>query len=65
MTKTTPLMTAALAALAWSATTTAQDEITVAYFLEWPTANQVAQVNQTYDEEMGLTVNWRAFGNGN
>ena len=43
----------------------ALDEITVAYFLEWPTANQVAQLEKTYDKEMGLKVNWRAFGNGN
>ena len=41
------------------------DEITVAYFLDWPTANQVAQIDKTYDKEMGVTVNWRAFGNGN
>ena len=41
------------------------DEITVAYFLEWPTPNLVAQLEKTYDREMGLTVNWRAFGNGN
>ncbi len=41
------------------------DEITVAYFLEWPTANQVAQLEETYDKEMGVKVNWRAFGNGN
>ncbi len=41
------------------------DEITVAYFLEWPTANQVAQLEKTYDKEMGLKVKWRAFGNGN
>ena len=40
-------------------------EITVAYFQEWPTANQVAQLDKTYDKEMGVTVNWRAFGNGN
>jgi taurine transport system substrate-binding protein len=43
----------------------ALDEITVAYFLEWPTANQVAQLEQTYDKEMGVKINWRAFGNGN
>jgi taurine transport system substrate-binding protein len=43
----------------------AQDTVTVAYFLEWPTANQVAQVEKTYDEAMGVEVEWRAFGNGN
>jgi taurine transport system substrate-binding protein len=56
------------AALAFGGVALAQDkpeEITVAYFLEWPTPNQVAQVNDTYSEEMGVKVNWRAFGNGN
>ena len=43
----------------------ALDKVTVAYFLEWPTANQVAQVNKTYDEALGVEVEWRAFGNGN
>ena len=41
------------------------DRITVAYFLEWPTANQTAQLDRTYDRELGLEVEWRAFGNGN
>lgn len=43
----------------------AVDRVTVAYFLEWPTANQVAQVDKTYDEALGVPVEWRAFGNGN
>lgn len=42
----------------------AQDKVTVAYFLEWPTANQVAQVDKTYDKELGVEVEWRAFGTG-
>jgi len=40
-------------------------EITVAYFLEWPTANQVAQVEKLYDKAMGVKVKWVAFPNGN
>ena len=52
-------------ALPVSVPAVALDEITVAYFLQWPTANQVAQLNKTYDDEMGVKVNWRAFGNGN
>jgi taurine transport system substrate-binding protein len=40
------------------------DELNVAYFLEWPTANQVAQADQTYDEALGLTVNWFPFASG-
>ena len=43
----------------------ALDRITVAYFEQWPTANQVAQVEKTYDEALGVEVEWRAFGNGN
>ncbi|WP_420639903.1 ABC transporter substrate-binding protein [Candidatus Poriferisocius sp.] len=42
----------------------ALDELNVAYFLEWPTANQVAQAEQTYDEALGLTVNWIPFASG-
>ena len=41
------------------------DTVTVAYFLEWPTPNQVAQVEKTYDAAMGVELDWRAFGNGN
>lgn len=58
------MLFSAAAVLAASAAA-AQDKVTVAYFLEWPTANQVAQVDKTYDKEMGVEVEWRAFGNGN
>ena len=43
----------------------AQDEVTVAYFLEWPTPNQIAQLEKTFDKELGVKVNWKAFDNGN
>ena len=52
------------AALLAAGAAAAQDKVTVAYFLEWPTANQVAQVDKTYDEELGVEVEWRAFGTG-
>lgn len=42
----------------------ALDEITVAYFLEWPTPNQFGQANGIYDKELGVKVNWRAFDAG-
>ena len=54
-----------LAAAGFNAGAKDLEEITVAYFLEWPTANQVAQQEKTYDKELGVKVNWRAFGNGN
>ncbi|MGB0468008.1 MAG: ABC transporter substrate-binding protein [Pontibacterium sp.] len=40
------------------------DTVTVGYFLEWPTANQVAQVEKTYDKVMGVNMEWRAFDSG-
>ncbi len=42
----------------------AHGEITVAYFLEWPMPFQYAKVNGTYDEEMGVKVNWVSFDSG-
>jgi taurine transport system substrate-binding protein len=60
------LMTIAAAGTAlFMSSASALDKVTVAYFLEWPTANQVAQLEKTYDEAMGVEVEWRAFGNGN
>ena len=58
-------MVAAGAAALFMSSASALDKVTVAYFLEWPTANQVAQLEKTYDEAMGVEVEWRAFGNGN
>lgn len=40
------------------------DKVTIGYFLEWPTANQAAQVSQAYDKHMGTKVEWRAFDSG-
>lgn len=42
----------------------AQEEITVAYFLEWPMPFQYAKAMGTYDEEMGVKINWVAFDTG-
>ncbi len=40
------------------------DELTVAYFMEWPTPNQFAQAKKIYDKELGVNVNWVAFDAG-
>lgn len=53
-----------LALLLTSGAAMAADELTVAYFLEWPTPNQFAQAQALYDEALGVTVNWRAFETG-
>ena len=56
---------AAVAALLGSASMArAADEITVAYFLEWPMPFQFAKVEGMYDEALGAKVNWRSFDSG-
>ena len=54
------------AALAFAGISSAQalDEITVAYFTEWPTPNQYGQITGAYEEAMGVEINWRAFATG-
>lgn len=42
----------------------ALDEITVAYFLEWPMPFQYAKVMGTYEEALGVKINWRSFETG-
>ncbi|UWQ79910.1 ABC transporter substrate-binding protein [Leisingera sp. S132] len=59
------LSTACAAAAAMAATqASALDEITVAYFLEWPMPFQFAKANGTYEEEMGVKINWVSFDTG-
>lgn len=53
------LMTGATQAVA-----EAHSEITVAYFLEWPMPFQFAKVNGTYEEELGVSINWVSFDSG-
>lgn len=47
-----------------SLTTVAAAEVNVAYFLEWATPNQIAKVEQAYDEAIGETLNWTNFPSG-
>ncbi|TDK43913.1 ABC transporter substrate-binding protein [Antarcticimicrobium luteum] len=54
---------AGLALLA-GATAASAEEVTVGYFLEWPMPFEYAKVMGTYDEEMGVTVNWVSFDTG-
>ncbi len=39
-------------------------EVTVGYVSGWPTPNQVAQLDETYDEALGVKVNWVPFDTG-
>ena len=40
------------------------EEITVGYFLEWPMPFQYAKEMGTYEEVMGVTINWVSFDTG-
>ncbi|SEU08671.1 ABC transporter substrate-binding protein, partial [Paracoccus homiensis] len=42
----------------------ASDELTVAYFQEWPMPFQYGKAKGIYDERLGVTVNWVAFDSG-
>ncbi len=51
-------------ALMATAHTASAEDITVAYFLEWPMPFQFAKAMGTYEEEMGVSIAWRAFDTG-
>lgn len=40
------------------------DEVNVAFFLQWPTANLIAKSSGAYDDAMGVDVNWVDFTTG-
>ncbi len=42
----------------------ALDEITVAYFLEWPMPMLALKADGTFEEELGVNINWRSFETG-
>jgi taurine transport system substrate-binding protein len=42
----------------------AQEEITVAYFLEWPLPFLAAKADGTYEKELGIKIKWRSFETG-
>ncbi|WP_040595579.1 ABC transporter substrate-binding protein [Paracoccus zeaxanthinifaciens] len=51
-------------AMALVAGAAAAEELTVAYFLEWPMPFLAAKADGTYDEALGMKVNWVAFETG-
>ena len=58
------LLGAAAGIAALSATTAVAEDVNVAFFLEWATPNQIAKVEQAYDDAMGVDVNWTDFATG-
>ncbi|MEH6520295.1 taurine ABC transporter substrate-binding protein [Sulfitobacter sp.] len=55
---------AVMSIAATSAFADGHEEITVAYFLEWPMPFQFAKVNGTYEEVLGKKINWVSFDSG-
>lgn len=45
-------------------TTYATDEVNVAFFLEWATPNMIAKVENSYNDAMGVDINWVDFSTG-
>ncbi|WP_272004716.1 taurine ABC transporter substrate-binding protein [Roseovarius sp. ZX-A-9] len=60
----TKIMSAVAGAAVLAGANAASADITVGYFLEWPMPFQYAKATGMYDEALGTTVNWRAFGAG-
>ncbi|UCH40495.1 MAG: ABC transporter substrate-binding protein [Gammaproteobacteria bacterium] len=58
-------LVAGLYSIAASAAGHKPAEISVGYVLQWPTPAQFAQVKKTFDDELGLRVNWVPFASGN
>lgn len=64
--KTRTSLMGAVAGFAMLAGSTAMaaEEITVAYFLEWPMPFQYAKAMGKYEEAMGVKINWVSFDTG-
>ncbi len=60
-------LTAVLAGVTLAMSTQAAralDELTVAYFLEWPMPMLASKVDGSYDKALGIPVKWRSFETG-
>lgn len=62
--KTVLSSTAAAAAMLTASQAAALDELTVAYFLEWPMPFQYGKAEGIYEKELGVKINWVAFDTG-
>ncbi len=60
---TSSIATMGTAIVATTSTASAED-LTVAYFLEWPTPNQFAQAKKMYAEKLGVDIKWVSFDAG-
>lgn len=61
LSKTLAIAATSAVALASASAVQAADSVNVAFFLEWATPNMVAKVDGSYDDAMGVDVNWVDF----
>jgi len=55
---------AASVVVSFAGSVQAADELNVGYFLEWATPNMIAKVDGTYEDALGIPVNWTTFATG-
>jgi len=51
-------------AISLTAVNAGANQIKAAFFLEWATPNQIAKVEKTYDDALGVPVKWTNFATG-
>jgi len=61
---TSAIVLGAVAALSGTTAMADGHALTVGYFLEWPMPFQFAKVNGTYEEALGMEINWVSFDTG-
>jgi taurine transport system substrate-binding protein len=61
--KATILATASAMVMA-AGTAQAAETVNAAFFLEWATPNQIPKVNKSFDDALGVDVNWVDFSTG-
>ncbi|MEM8703156.1 MAG: taurine ABC transporter substrate-binding protein, partial [Pseudomonadota bacterium] len=55
---------AALAFMSGLPANSSAEDLTVAYFLEWPMPFQYAKEKGLYEKELGVPINWVSFDTG-
>lgn len=58
------IATISIAGTVLATSTASAEQLTVAYFMEWPTPSQFAQTKKIYDEKLGMDIKWVAIDSG-
>lgn len=58
------IATISIAGTVLSTSTASAEQLTVAYFMEWPTPNQFAQTKKIYEDKLGMDIKWVSIDSG-